>query len=476
MQHAIAEPHRRAATLALAIVVFLVTFGDVLVQELHGTAAFYAALAREMLDRGDPLAPFHGAQAYLLKPPLAFWSSALTSAVLGINDFAMTLPSRLAGLGCVALTWVLARRLYGPTAGWFAALVLATNGIYIQFTTNFRMDSLMTFGALLTLWGYFNPQRARGAAAFFGGIAVSALTKGPMIFAMLLVFLPHAWATGWRHRIGRGFLAWAVLLLPPAAWYAYLYLVHGSELAAQLNYDFWRGDTAIGLSARDSALLEYLFKPLRRLWPWLPFMVLAVVYAGMTCLARRTTRLPRADLALLLGLFLLNYGIAVVKPDPDVRYLYPSLPLVAIFCGGLFSRWTGGRLPRAVAWSAHALAVLAIALAVQVSLRGLEDARGLERLRALAASGRITSANSTVIVDTLRPPGAPRRNDPMPDSVYYYFGLTPAVILMPATAAALPEDARFVFVRRKRIHEQALTDLGLVPLGRSAKIALFARR
>lgn len=453
----------------------MVTFGDVLIQELHGTAVFYAALAREMLDKHDLLAPFHGPQAYLLKPPLAFWLSALSAAALGVNDFAMTLPSRLAGLGCVALTYVLARRFYGPVAGWFAALIFATNGIYIQFTTNFRMDSLMTLGALLTLWGYFNLNRQRGAAAFFGGIAISALTKGPMIFAMLLVFLPHAWLTARWRDVARGWLAWSALLALPAAWYAYLYLAHGAELAAQLNYDFWRGDTAIGLSALDSALLEYLVKPLRRLWPWLPIMILALIYGFVTCLSRREPLVRRADLGLLLGLFVLNYGIAAVKPDPDVRYLYPSLPLIAILCGGLLSRWTRARLPRGVAYAAHALLVLAVGFAALLSVRGAEDQRNLRRMQAMAANGEITSANSAVVVDALRPPGAPRRNDPMPDSVYYYFGLSPAIVFQPESRAALPAGARFVFIRRKRSVEQALRDMGLREVSRSAKIALFER-
>ena len=168
MQHLQSEPLSRQARWTIIALAVLFTFGDVLVQELHGTAAFYAALSRQMLTEGDFLAPFQGPQAYLLKPPLAFWLSALSSALLGINDFAMTLPSRLAGLGCVAMTFLLARRYFGPVAGWFAALILPTNGIYIQFTTNFRMDSLMTLGGLLILWGYLTLRETRGVAAVTG--------------------------------------------------------------------------------------------------------------------------------------------------------------------------------------------------------------------------------------------------------------------------------------------------------------------
>jgi hypothetical protein len=128
-----------------------------------------------------------------------------------------------------------------------------------------------------------------------------------------------------------------------------------------------------------------------------------------------------------------------------------------------------------VIYLTHGLLAMAIAFAGLLSHRGAEDQRGLRTMQALAASGRITSSNSLVIVDAIRPPDAPRRNDPMPDSVYYYFGLSPAIAFMPQSRADLRAERAFVFVRRKRIYEQTLRDMGLRELARSTKIALFSR-
>ena len=96
-------------------------------------------------------------------------------------------------------------------------------------------------------------------------------------------------------------------------------------------------------------------------------------------------------------------------------------------------------------------------------------------MQALVAQAPVTSSNSVVIVDTLPPLDAPRRNDPMPDSVYYYFGLTPLKVIQPVTLEALPAAVRYVFVRRKRLYEQTLQALGLRAVARSTKIALFER-
>ncbi|MGH8595708.1 MAG: ArnT family glycosyltransferase, partial [Gammaproteobacteria bacterium] len=374
----------RTALMLLSALAVVVSFGDIGIQELHGTAAFYAALSREMLDAGDFLAPFHGPHAYLLKPPLALWLSALSSAILGINDFAMTLPSRLGGLGCIGITYLLGRRLYGAIGGWFAALIFLTNGIYIQFTTNYRMDSLMTFGALLTLWGYLNLRADRGAAALFSGIAIAALTKGPMIFAIILIFVPHALVANPNRQIARSLRYWWVLLLLPGAWYGYLWLAHGNELTAQLNYDFWRGDTAVGLSAWDSAIHEYVTKPWRRLLPWLPFMLIGIVVAIRDCATRRVPLARRADIALILGLFVLNLVIAAIKPDPDVRYLYPSLPLLSILTGRVMARLTAERFPRWVLTSCALLLLLAMSYVVVLTQRGSADNHGLDQMQSLA--------------------------------------------------------------------------------------------
>jgi 4-amino-4-deoxy-L-arabinose transferase-like glycosyltransferase len=469
-----ARDHRTALWLLSALVV-LVTFGDIGIQELHGTAAFYAALAREMLDAGDFLAPFQGPQAYLLKPPLALWLSALSSVVFGINDFAMTLPSRLGGLGCVVLTYLLGQRLYGRAAGWFAALMFVANGIYIQFTTNFRMDSLMTFGALLTVWGYLNLRTNRGVVCLFGGIAIAALTKGPMIFAMILIFVPHALMASQGREIAQSVRYWWLLLLFPGAWYGYLWLAHGSELTAQLNYDFWRGDTAIGLSARDSAILEYVVKPWRRLMPWLPFMLIAIIVAIRDCFSSRYPNERRADIALILGLFVLNIVIAAIKPDPDVRYLYPSLPLLAVLTGRVFARLTAQQLPRWVLGLTLLVFLLAAGYVGNETRRGMRDIRGLETMQNLATRGRFNVRNSAVITNTIPPADAPRRNDPVRDSAYYYFGFAPPNLLWPNTKAEIPSHYRYFVVRRKRAYEAQLRELGLAVIARSAKLLLLKR-
>jgi hypothetical protein len=221
-------------------------------------------------------------------------------------------------------------------------------------------------------------------------------------------------------------------------------------------------------------LLEYLEKPLLRLWPWLPLMAVAPLWGIARCLSSRPAGArQRADLGLLIGLFALNYAIAVIKPDPDVRYLYPSLPLIGVLCGGLLAQMTRATLPSWVLRTAPALLVLAVLYAALISVQGLPDRRGMATMRELVAAGTVTAANSAVVVEAIPPPDAPRRNNPMPDSIYYYLGLNPPRRFAPAATADLPAGTRYVFARRRPAYQQAFIALGFAEIARSAKIALY---
>ena len=333
----------------------------------------------------------------------------------------------------------------------------------------------MTFGALLILWGYLESHRARGAAALSTGLALSVFTKGPMILAMLLPLAPHALATGSWRRFSPALWRWIWLLALPGAWFAWIWLFKGHQLAAQLNDDFWRGTSSnTDLSAFESAWLEYAVKPAKRLWPWLPLLVLALGWGVGRCFSRETPTEQRRDIALLLVLFALNLGIAWMKPDPDFRYLYAGLPLAAVLCGGLVARWLGPELPRWTLGLAVAGLLAAVPMAVQYNRDNLPEWRDRRAMQAMVAAGELTPTNAVMLVGSIPRPDAPRRNDPVPDWVYFYLGLSPARVRS-ADLATLSASTAYVLVGRNEGLERKLVELGFEPHLRAVKVALYQR-
>ncbi len=107
-----------------------------------------AEVAREMLDLGSWSVPRFNHLPYLDKPVLLFWAIAAAFRALGVTEFAARLPSALAAVATVALTFAIGRRLLGPRRGAIAALVIGTAPLVVAFARLVIFDMLLT--ALVT--------------------------------------------------------------------------------------------------------------------------------------------------------------------------------------------------------------------------------------------------------------------------------------------------------------------------------------
>src|SRR4051812_16580192 len=86
------------------------------------------------------------------KPPVALWVQALSARLLGFNPLALLLPEALAGVASVALVYFLVRRLFGPLAGFVAALALAITPIAVAVNRDNETDTLLMCTLLLAAW------------------------------------------------------------------------------------------------------------------------------------------------------------------------------------------------------------------------------------------------------------------------------------------------------------------------------------
>ena len=85
----------------------------------------YAEIPREMLAGGDWIVPHLNGLAYVEKPPLQYWATALSLSLFGRNEFAARLYTALSALAAVLATALAARRLWGGAVGIRAAAILA---------------------------------------------------------------------------------------------------------------------------------------------------------------------------------------------------------------------------------------------------------------------------------------------------------------------------------------------------------------
>ena len=77
------------------------------------------------------------------KPPLGLWLEAISSAVFGVNSFGLILPSALAACFSVLLAYLLAKQVWGATAGVIAAGIMATTPILVAVGRTNNLDMML---------------------------------------------------------------------------------------------------------------------------------------------------------------------------------------------------------------------------------------------------------------------------------------------------------------------------------------------
>nr|HPJ71952.1 glycosyltransferase family 39 protein [bacterium] len=157
---------------------FLVFFPAVYLVSLGSGAliepdeARYGEIPREMIESGDFLTPRLNYVKYFEKPPLYYWLTGASLALLGRNEYAVRLPTAVMALAGIALTGLLARRFFGPRAGLLAAVVLGSAGGYLAMGQLAVIDMTLTFflstGTALLMLAALGEERGwdRGAALF----------------------------------------------------------------------------------------------------------------------------------------------------------------------------------------------------------------------------------------------------------------------------------------------------------------------
>ena len=168
-------------------------------------------------------------EVYTQKPPLYYWLVAGLGALGGgVDEWAARLPSALAGIGVVALTIFLGRRLLGSELGGaLAGLVLLTLPRFAHQARRAQLDVALTLFQLLALTAYWlidrdaDPRRGSQRVwlgVFHGSIGLAILTKGPVgALPWLIAVLHRLWE---RKRLRPIFPVWGIglALAPALAW------------------------------------------------------------------------------------------------------------------------------------------------------------------------------------------------------------------------------------------------------------------
>lgn len=205
--------------------------------------ARYAEVAREMRATGEYLLPHLNGRLYTQKPPLLFWSIALSSAPFGrVTETAARLPSALAAIGALLLTWKIAERLVSRRAAWLAALAFGTSSTILWQGRFGQIDMLLGALVALAVWFWvraWTEGRPVLMLGFFASAGLATVAKGPVgLLPPLLGILFFLIASKRMReipklRIGRGLAVYAAVVL---AWLIPAALHGGTSYLQQIAF------------------------------------------------------------------------------------------------------------------------------------------------------------------------------------------------------------------------------------------------
>jgi 4-amino-4-deoxy-L-arabinose transferase-like glycosyltransferase len=199
----------------------------------------FSEATREMLERGDYVSTWLNGQPRFDKPILIYWLQAASASLLGLNEFALRLPSALASCAWIGAIWLFARRFVGRDSGHAAAFLAAsTAGITVIGRAAIADALLNLFLALgmFDIYRYAAEGRPSLRRRAFLWIGLGLLTKGPVALlvpgaASLLAFALQRRLSDWWRAV-RDPAAWAILLAVALPWYLLEYGRRGDAFLA----------------------------------------------------------------------------------------------------------------------------------------------------------------------------------------------------------------------------------------------------
>lgn len=331
--------------IAVATALFVPSIGQRIIY--HSDEARFALLARGIVEGGHWLVPFLEGEAHMEKPPLFVWAIALLSLLGGrVTELTSALPSALSGIGGVAGTFVLGRRLFGARAGLLASLVLATSPGYFYHARIVFADMTVALFVLWSAWAFWravesprSPPRFMALFYLFVGLAFSA--KGPTGLMPILAFGAFLLSEqGWSGlRTFRPVMGIGILALVSAPW-AIPFALHRGEthyVESVLFKDYLWWYFGQWESLWD---VFFIIDPLATMLPWSLLLPIAIREGYLRTEEGGTRRKFR---------FLLFWGLAyavvlTVMANKRTRYFLPVYPAIALMVGWLWDQWAEGKI------------------------------------------------------------------------------------------------------------------------------------
>lgn len=324
---------------------------------LDETEPLFAEAARQMTVTGDWLTPFFNGEHRFDKPPLIYWLMAIAYETIGVNEWAVRLPSALAALGVVSLGgYTLARFSRSWLTAWIGIAVMALGPEMMVWGRVGVSDMLLTgcMGSALFAFflGYAQPDRrfkSRWYLAAYLLIALAVLTKGPvglvlpaLTLGLFALYLGQFRALWQEVQPLKGGLLIAAIALP---WYILVILVNG-EAYIEDFFGYHNVERFTRVVNNHSAPWYFYFLVVAiGFVPWSAYLPAALLRLRVWQRSRWQAAPRSQHLALFAGFWFISvFGFFTLAVTKLPSYVLPLMPAAAVLVALLLEdMWLGAQ-------------------------------------------------------------------------------------------------------------------------------------
>lgn len=375
----LAASNRRAAIALVLLSLAMFLPGFVSLQPMDRDEPRFAQATKQMLESGDFVDIRFQDEARHKKPVGIYWLQSITVAAgeaLGVPQARTTialyrLPSLIGAIAVVLATYWAALAAFRPPAAFLAAALMAGCVLLGVEARLAKTDAVLTacctlaFGGLLRAYlvrGFSEVPLPRGTlVAFWAGIALGALVKGPIVLMVAglaaLVLAIRERSAGWLAalRPGWGLLVTLLVVLP---WFVAIAIKsQGAFFAESVGKDML-GKVAEGQEKHGAPPGFYVLAFFGTFWPGAALAALAAPFVWAT----RREPLVAFCLAWILPSWLIFEAVPTKLP----HYVLPLYPAIAILI--VHALTAGALVPMKRGASAVAALIPLLALALGAGL------------------------------------------------------------------------------------------------------------
>ena len=329
------------------VVAALTLFGQLDMMPLWGSEGRWAMISRHMFHTGELLRPLLGNSVYWDKPLLSYWA-ILPFAYIngGISETVIRLPSVLAALLLLTLTFDLARGWFGKQTALWSVVILSTSYGFIFWARNAQVEMLNAFFIFFAIW-YFLKRKSESSPVWIYVLglimAVGAGFKGlpaygvPLFGISLLLLFKREWppAMNGRHIVGALIVSLAVYI----GFHLMVCYFAGTWAPLEL---IWKENVVRFFRPFDhkGPVWTYFIRIFDLTAPWSLLLPAALVYL----LPRlRASMSNTGELIILFGSVFVFFTLSGSRRS---YYLLPIIPFFAIMTGHFMGDFIKNHLSR----------------------------------------------------------------------------------------------------------------------------------